>query len=190
LLNKILILLFLLVFVVCSYARGTIIEFRNGDEKTIRRATFTEDVFFRRTGGNVKINPRKIYKMEIFADTIEIHSGETWLRAKIHPRGRGEEKPLPVSGWIKIGTTIRGNSDFGRISTALRELTRIQFRIPEPDPATNGNGINGERQRYTDGSQNGNGANGSANGEMQEQAQETENPNGNDGRNGNENGEN
>ena len=144
--------LFLFIFAVCAFARGGIIlEYRNGETETIRKATFAKPALFRTENRSVKVNTKKIYEMEIFADTIEIHFAETWVRAKIHPRGgkKDEEKSQPVSGWLKIGTKINGMSSFGRISAPLTELRRIQFRIPEA-PATE-------------------------NADVQEQAQETEN---------------
>lgn len=132
--------LFLFIFAVCAFARGGIIlEYRNGETETIRKATFAKPALFRTENRSVKVNTKKIYEMEIFADTIEIHFAETWVRAKIHPRGgkKDEEKPQPVLGWLKIGTIINGMSSFGRISAPITELRRIQFRIPEA-PAPNG----------------------------------------------------
>jgi len=161
--------IFLFILAVSAFARGGVIfEYRNGETETIKRASFSQSTLFRSTGRSVKIEPRKIYEIEIFSDTTEIHYGETWLRARVHPRGKGEEILQPTSGWLKIGTKLNGMSSFGKISVSLTELKRIQFRIPDPDSAQNGqmprpvisNGTNGVVSESTD---------------VQVQAQETEN---------------
>jgi len=173
-------LLFFLLFAVCAFAqRGVLLEFRNGETERVKRASFDEKVVFRTQGRSVNINPRKIYKIEFFADSIEIHWGETWLRARVHPRSRGEEVLNPTLGWMKIGTTLRGNSTFGRIAVSVTELSLIQFR--EPEPAPNGGLANGQNAAVVQSPPNGqneeaeitaNGAqtNADANGQAQETA--------------------
>ena len=174
--------IFLFILAVSAFARGGVIfEYRNGETETIKRASFSQSTLFRSTGRSVKIEPRKIYEIEIFSDTTEIHYGETWLRARVHPRGKGEEILQPTSGWLKIGTKLNGMSSFGKISVSLTELKRIQFRIPEADPAAE----NGEMPRAV--ISNGANGNGTQSTQEQVQAQETGNLDGNGGGAGNEN---
>jgi len=155
------------------------VEYRNGETERIRRASFRDKAFFRTRGRSVEIDPRRVERIEVFSDTIEIYYSETWVRVNLHPATKDSVPPPPFAGWMKVNTVLTGVSDFGNISVSISELKQVVFRIPRE---------NQEQQNQAaapaNGNGNGNGNNGNGNGNISEQ-EETEGVEDNDAPNDN-----
>lgn len=127
-----------LVFVLTASAfcrkQTILVEYRDGKTETIRKASFADTIFFRINNRVVQVNPRQLYKIEIFADTIDIYFGETWVRADIHPVSKDSVPPVH-RGFVKVKTRLTGIADFGALSTSVSELKQINFRPSKPKAA-------------------------------------------------------
>ena len=116
-----------------SRSQTILVEYRDGKTETIKRAAFIDTVLFRINNRVVEVNPRRLDSIHVFADTIEIYFGETWIRANIFPRTKDSIPPVH-RGFVRVRTRLTGNAEFGRLSASISELRRIVFR-PKPAPA-------------------------------------------------------
>jgi hypothetical protein len=103
------------------------VEYRNGESETVKKAAFKETAYFRTKGRSIEINPKKLGKIDIFADTIEIYYGETWVRAHIYPVSKDSVPPV-YYGFVKINAILTGIADFGKLSASVSELRHINFK--------------------------------------------------------------
>lgn len=128
------------------------VEYRNGKTETVKKALFIDTLFFHSDGRRVVINPKRLDRMDIFADTIKIHFGETWVRADIYPASKDSIPPVH-HGYVKVNTRITGKASFGNLSTSLSELRQIIFRPSKKteteteNPVDNVNGIGNEEEQ-------------------------------------------